>query len=579
MSTPSQPRAPRPFWVSLAFALVWAGLASFCWQYGRLGHTGPAIFTLILSLMTLAQISQGLSDLSVRRRRKKLMKESRKNSNLHGKARFADEHDLKKAGLFRPKGLYLGRFRKRKIYYSGETHLLTIAPPGAGKGTSIVVPNLLSAKRRFFKMVNNLSVIVADPKAELWAISSWFRENILGHRIIVLCPWAKEMSAALGKVITDHGFNPYCLFEYADNIKDAAKLISSLLLPGKAQMSQSDEFWNDGGRGILTTFSLFLYYKFGRVDLPMIRKHLLAPPEIMFDTLDEMSGCMAFEGAIAEYGGKLLGALKNSPQQFEGWLGTAQKALEIYESGSPLGDHVSRGELDFASLKDHPTTIYVIMPSDRAGTHAAWLNMVMSLGIEQVGRDRSNRRVLFLLDEFANIGYLPNVLRGMAQYRGQGVQVWAVIQQISQLTRLYGENGMRDIIGMAEVTSTFGIWEPQTLKMISEWMGSRTIRNYGQNVTPAVEKNSFGFNYSASDQGVPLMRPEEIRTMPSEDQLIFYKNLSPIRAQKVPYFRDRSFRTKAQANPYLRYKCERKRQIMTLLHRLFQGLIALGRRG
>jgi type IV secretion system protein VirD4 len=304
-----------------------------------------------------------------------------------GKAQFAKNEDLKKMGLDKSSGLFLGSLNGQDVYYPGETHLLTIAPPGAGKGTSIVIPNLLTYPG---------SVIVTDPKGELFAITARHRREKLGHKIIVLCPWARKLSAELGIEIPDHGFNPLNIIQPGSDVKDEAELISSLLLPGSANMKTEDEFWIDGGQSILTAFMLHLKSQeetMGPLTLPLLRQQLHLPPDEMTAVLFAMSKSESFGGCIREYGGKLLGTAERSPKEFEGLLGSAQKALRIYDSISPLGKHVSHGDIDFKALKREPTTIYLIMPSDRAHTHAAWLSLVMALAIELVGRERIKVRL------------------------------------------------------------------------------------------------------------------------------------------------------------------------------------------
>jgi type IV secretion system protein VirD4 len=324
-------------------------------------------------------------------------------SGTNGKAQWATLKELKECGMDKDTGLFLGRLNKKNLYYPGETHLLTIAPPGAGKGTSIVIPTLLNYPG---------SVIVTDPKGELFAITSRHRRNKLGQKIIVLCPWAKKLSEELNLEIPDHGYNPLGIVQPGPDIKDEAEMLSSLLLPKPANVDPKEEFWLDGGQSMLTAFMLYIKTREkddGPLTLPLLREFLHMGPDKMSNVIYAMSQCNDFNGCVREFGGKLAGTWERSPQQFEGLLGSAQKALRIYDRASPLGEHVSHSDIDFKALKREPTTIYLIMPSDRAHTHAAWLNLVISLAIELVGRDRSNRRVLFLLDEMANLGYMPNI--------------------------------------------------------------------------------------------------------------------------------------------------------------------------
>lgn len=536
-------QANRPVLVSLTIAGGFFWLAFYLWPISQQGHDGAAIGAALSGLLAIQQSTAALFSWERRARRRRIEKRALKRGEGHGQARWATIKDVRKAGMLHKDGLFLGRLGRRDLHYPGETSLLTIAPPGAGKGVCFAVPTLLRTRH---------SMIVTDPKGELYAMTARHREEKLGQRVIALAPWADKMGEELDIPIIDHGFNPLSIIRDGPDAKDDAELVASLLLPGKAKMNASDEFWNDGGQTLLSAFILYLKQRYNTIDLSLLRASLLAAPEVLFETLCAMAECEAFGGSLREYGGKLLGTLKNAPQQFEGAMGSAQKALRIYDNAGPLAKHVSHGEIDFAALKDEPTTIYLIIPNERAVTHAAWLNLVISLAIELVGRDRSSRKVTFLLDEFCNLGYLPNVLRGMAQYRSQGVQPWLICQQISQLDRLYGIEGRREIMGMAEIVNVFGAWEPDTIKLLSSWLGNTTLRQFSQSVTPQIEGGQFGFNVNASDHGAPLMRPEDIRTMPTDEQLIFFRNLPPIRAHKVSYLTRRAWRRAADPNPYHR---------------------------
>jgi type IV secretion system protein VirD4 len=522
----------------------------FCcifWEFGQFGNDWLAVLSVVCFCIAVRHVFKGYTSLDQRQDEQELKDLVLNPTDTDGKAKWATANDIKQAGMDKSTGLFLGSFKGQNVYYPGETHLLTIAPPGAGKGTSIVIPNLLTYSG---------SVIVTDPKGELFAITARHRQNKLGHKIIVLCPWAKKLSAELGIEIPDHGFNPLSIIQPGSDIKDEAELISSLLLPGNASMKADDEFWLEGGQSILTAFMLHLKSQeetVGTLTLPLVRQYLHLPPEELTAVLFAMSKNENFGGSIREYGGKLLGTAERSPKQFEGLLGTAQKALRIYDSVSPLGAHVSEGEIDFKALKTQPTTIYLIMPSDRATTHAPWLNLVMSLAIELVGRDRSNRRVLFLLDEMANLGYMPNILRGMAQYRGQGVQVWSIIQQLSQLERLYGKPGSTQFVGTCELINIFGVWDPETIQFVSQWLGQSTVRNYSYNVSKMDNPGDFAdVNYSTTDKALMMMRPEDVRGMSANEQLIFYRNLAPIKAEKVHYHTHAQWKEWAEPNPYRR---------------------------
>lgn len=542
--------------VSAGWALTVAGVASALsaklWADGQAGSDVSSAGSMLAGYVGLTQLFQGLCAYGRRRRVRRLKRRSRESAKLGGKATLAVTADLKDAGMFDPGSIFLGSHEGSDIYHAGETHLMTIAPPGSGKGTSHVVPNLLTDLRDKAHGNRPISTVVLDLKGELFATTA-AQQRRMGREVIALCPFAAKLSAELGIDIPDAGFNPLSMIEIGPDVKDEAELVASLLLPGKPGDNSSSEFFQEGGQAILSWGILVLLATRERsqVTLPELRKLLLSPPAELEKLFAVGAECDDFNGAIREYAGKLIGTMTNAPEEFSGVLSTAQKALRIYDANGPLGKSVSGGGFDFARIKEKPTTVYVIIPSDRVGTHSGWLNLTLSLAMERVGRDRTNRRVLFLLDEFANAGYLPNVLRAMALYRSQGVMIWTIIQQISQLQRLYGEAGMREFLGMSELISVFGVWEFETLRVLSEMVGQRAVREVSQNLQPDTE-NGDNRSFSASGRSQPVIRPEDIRTQSRGKQLIFYRNMAPLIADLVDYRSRRRWRRRASANPYYR---------------------------
>ena len=97
----------------------------------------------------------------------------------YGAASWAKSRDLKKAGLFGPEGIVLGRFRGKLLRHRTDKHLLTLAPNRAGKGVSAIIPNLLTWPG---------SVLVIDPKGEN-AVVTARRRQAMGQAVHVLDPW------------------------------------------------------------------------------------------------------------------------------------------------------------------------------------------------------------------------------------------------------------------------------------------------------------------------------------------------------------------------------------------------------
>ena len=86
--------------------------------------------------------------------------------SLHGDARFATRRELASAGLFGDRGIILGRVGRRCLMLAGQQGVALAAPPRAGKGTGVVIPNLLNWPD---------SVICVDIKRENWTLTAGFR--------------------------------------------------------------------------------------------------------------------------------------------------------------------------------------------------------------------------------------------------------------------------------------------------------------------------------------------------------------------------------------------------------------------
>lgn len=446
----------------------------------------------------------------------------------------------------RTPNLFIGTLGGKNIYVPTETSLITVAPPGSGKGVSTVIPTLLSYPG---------SMIVTDPKGELYAVTHRYRRDKLKHRIIVLCPWADMLNEKLGLKMEDHGFNPLAFIRPGMSFKDDCAFVSSLLLPASGHASASDDFWREGGQSLLTGFMMHLFTQDENfsMTLPKLRKAIFQESKAMEEMLVNMAQNQSHKGVIAEIGGKLLGTFQDAKPQFQGWLGTAQKALEIYDGAGHMGIHVSKEDVDFAAMKSVPTTVYIIMPSTHSTTHAAWLNLVISVALERVGRDFSNRRVLFLLDEVGNLGRIPNIFKAIGQYRGQGVQVWCILQSLAQIKQLYGKDCFEQLMATTETISFFGVTDQDTAKYFSQRLGNDTIRNLTYSMSqPQSAADHAAVNCTASDKAAPLLRPDDIITMPADQQIILFRNAKPIKARKLPYFKSRVLKQRADPNPYLK---------------------------
>jgi type IV secretion system protein VirD4 len=82
--------------------------------------------------------------------------------------------------------------------------------------------------------------------------------------------------------------------------------------------------------------------------------------------------------------------------------------------------------------------------------------------------------VLFLLDEFAALGHLSVIERAMGLMAGYGLQLWPILQDLSQLEALYGRKAAT-FLANAGVLQAFNVNDLATARWLSELIGASTI--------------------------------------------------------------------------------------------------------
>lgn len=541
-------------WPRSGFAALAMGVGGYMlWPIGQAGLGLAAIASSGLWCGSVQQLNRAIAawdraaaHRSVWRKGAKMKREARK---MQGTARFSSWDDLKGSTMNQKEGIFLGTLEGKPLYSSTENSVLAVAGPGQGKTTSLAIP---------FALENPNCAVIIDVKGSLYATTHRAR-RAMGHRIWVLSPCFEELNEQFGGTVEvqDDGFDPaaHIRIENPGVIDECEQLAGFLIPPGK-NASENDEFWRTFSIEILVAFMLLQLEREGRVSLVGLRALLLSDDAELPELIDEMVASTAFSGVLSENGKRLSQVLVNSPKLWSSGLSGACKALRQYDAHGFLGKHVSKAGVDFRRFRDEPTTCYIQIPSDKMGSAAytAWIGMVISLAMEHIARDGKREQVTFLLDEFQNLPRLDPVLKGLALYREAGIQFIFLVQFLAALAskRLYADS-WREILG-CEIVTIFGATSDlETLKLVSELAGQRGFQSPGASTDPdRILEAELGMSMNLGEQGAPLIRPSDVRTLPKGKQIIFAENLNAIVCDKRSYLEDRRLRRKADPNPYYR---------------------------
>ena len=372
--------------------------------------------------------------------------------------------------------------------YSSDDHLLTIAPSRAGKGTSQIIPTLLTYEG---------STMVIDIKGENHAITGKHRASFKdGAKVFKFAPFENDTMK----------FNPLDYIHGQAGDPDSHKLayddcvfLSELMIPGQ---SGNESFWVTDARNLLAAILLHVktspeYSEGG--NMAAVCKvfsnplGLKARLDEIIDTAQERDHnelVMTLLGMFAAYEDKVLKSVQS----------TAVSELRCWFS-EPVQNATERSNFNFLQLKksmlddDAPTTVYIVFPPEHVRGSKNLLRTIVGISIFSMLRDKRKPKlpVLYLLDEFPSLGYMPAVLDGLAYLAGYGVQFWTFAQTIGQLRAIYGE-AWQTFTASAGMFSAFNINDIETSEYIARLLGKTD--EYQQNYT--VMKSSYE-KYSPRD--------------------------------------------------------------------------------
>ena len=429
-------------------------------------------------------------------------------------------------------------------------HCVTVAGSRAGKGVSIIVPNLCLYPG---------SAVVIDPKGENATLTAARRGSGsvycegMGQTVYVLDPF---------KLVPNHAsatYNPLSVFDPDTPegrelaIDDAALIADALVTPG----GDRDSHWDESARSVLEALILHVVSTESPENrtLTRVRELLmrgLPPPDSDPEEEEEdpSSGFIAlldgplrankeFDGVIAMAAEALLD-LANAERG--SILSTARRNTKFLDSPA-MKRVLAHSAFDLRDLKRQAMTVYLCLPASRLHTHARWLRLVIGLSLAMMEREptRPDFPVLFLMDEFASLGKLDVIETAAGLMAGYGVKLWPILQDLSQLKRHYPQS-WETFLGNAGLHQFFGNTDLTTLEHISKRLGKTAVLavTESQNERAGTE----GQGVSTKIDTAELLRPDEVAhwfARHRSTQIVLIPGQDPWALRRVAYYEDPFF--------------------------------------
>ena len=457
---------------------------------------------------------------------------------LHGEAKFATSQEIKKRGLLDNDGILLGQLNGKYLALPGQQGAILSAPPRAGKGVGVVVPNLLNFPG---------SVIVVDIKRENWEITAGFRQKH-GQQTYLFDPLSETGETAC--------WNP--LFYVSNNpdirISDIQRIAEMLYIVETGK----DSFWALSSRTLFLGIALYLF------ETPHTTRTI---GEIL---RQGMTGGTTGEGFVAHWKRVIEGrrsgkhrlswqceaaiseVIDLAPQTASGIRKEFTSKLSLWLN--PLLDAAtSENDFDLRDLRKKPISIYVGVTPDNLDRIRPVLSLFFqqTIGLHTRELPEHNlllkHQVLLMLDEFTSLGRIPIIETSCGFLPGYNIRILLVIQTPSQLRSVYGRDGADTIIKTLAGRILFAPKDFADAQEISNELGSTTVK--GKSRSRPLWGSGKGNSTTESDQRRMLLLPQEVKELGDDKEIIIYEGIRPILADKIIYYQDKNFKNRLLPPP------------------------------
>ena len=434
--------------------------------------------------------------------------------------------------------------RPKQPKYARNKNILVIGGSGSGKTRFFCKPSLLQA---------HSSYVVTDPKGTLLPeIGTFLVRKKYRIKCLNLINFKKSMK-----------YNPLA---YIRSEKDILKLVNALIMNTKGEGEKAGEdFWVKAERLYYTALIGYIWYEAPEEEKNFITlldlinaseareddETYQSPVDLLFAELEEKE---PDHFAVKQYkkfkmaAGKTLKSILIS-------CGARLAPFDIKE----LRDLMEYDELELDTLGDQKTALFVIL-SDTDSTFnfvcALMYSQLFNLLCDKADDFYGGRlpvHVRLILDEFANIGQIPNFDKLIATIRSREISASIILQSQSQLKTIY-KDAADTIVGNCDSTLFLGGKEKSTLKEISELLGKETIDSYNQSENRG-SQISHGLNYQKL--GKELMSQDELAVMDGGKCIYMLRGVRPFLSEKYDLTRHPNYKYTADADPKNVFDMER----------------------
>ena len=424
-------------------------------------------------------------------------------------------------------------------------HRTIIGGSGAGKSASVLQNDIFQFAKK------EESMVITDPSGELFSRNaSWLRKR--GYNVKVF-----------NLVDLENSDSWNCLGELEGGEKDIvtnAQIFADVIISNTSG-KEGNDFWAKCAMNLLKAVCLYVLcspiipHNLGEA-YKILTSRSMVEMDQLFDTLpynkDTEVAHMAYQ------------AYKNASDTVRGnVLIDLGSRLQVFQA-PVVRDITSHNEINLQELGERKSAYFVITSDQHSAFDFLAVLFYTMLFIKLVERAQKEKsldpkknmklpvHVNFLLDEFANIGAIPDFKKKISTVRKYGMNISIVIQSLAQLQDRYPGKQWEEILSNCCVLIYLaGGTDQTTAKYISDLTGTATVqvesqnkdRNLGAVIPPLNYKESTGLGKRA------ILNPDEVMQLNKQELLVFLQGQKPKKAKKIWYYKRPEYKELEIENP------------------------------
>lgn len=419
--------------------------------------------------------------------------------------------------------------------FNRNKNVLIIGGSGSGKTRFYIKPSIMQM---------HSSYVITDPKGSLIHETGKML-MAAGYKIKVFDLINREKSDL---------YNP---FEYLKNEDDILKLINNLIANTNAPQSKSaGDFWEKSEIALLEAIFGYILFEAPKADqtiasaMEMLRlaevkednENHQSPLDVIFD---ELKAKKPDHFAVKQYDIYKFAAGKTAKSILIS-VGVRLAPFNI----KSIRQIVSGDTIGLDTIGSERTALFIILPdTDKSFNFLAAMMFQQMFDILVYRADNDYKGKLpfpvrCLMDEFSNIGQIPQLEVLISTIRSRGISLNIVLQNLAQIKNLYKDT-WEIITGNCDSLLFLGGMEQSTLEYISKMCGKTTIDNRNTSESRG-QTGSYSMQYQI--MGRDLITPDEVGGMKGRTCILKIRGCNPFKSQKYNIEKHKNYKLLSDAN-------------------------------